>query len=360
MNILHTETLTLWGGQQNRVLKEATGLSKKGHKVIIVCHRGSILAEKARKAGIKVYELNMVKQAHLINVPKLINIIKKEKIDIVSTHSSVDSWAGGIAARLAGRHLVRFRHNLYAIGRDPLTKFIYALPHGYIAISSAVRDILTAHGIKNEKMAVIHSSVDTSAFDPETPDLREELNIPSDAIVIGNTSTFNWTKGQEFLLKAFNIIHRQYPCILLFAGRLIDSKKEKYLMHVDRELRDKVMLLGHREDIPRVLNTIDIFTYPSILEGLGTALLEAMTMGRPAAVSDIPTFRDFINDKVNGLFFEARNPEDLAEKVLLLIKNKELREALGRNARATALDRFSIDKMIDSTESYYRDILNAR
>lgn len=360
MNILHTETLTNWGGQQNRVLAEAAGLNKRGHNVIIVCHRGSILAGKSGKAGVKVYEVNMVKQAHLKNVPRLVSIIRKEKIDIVSTHSSVDSWAGGIAAKLAGRTLVRFRHNLYAIGKDPLTGLIYALPDAFIAISNTVRDIVVNRVGKNKKVAVIPSSVDSGTFHPGVPDLREELNIPADAIVIGNTSTFTWTKGQEFLMKAFNIIYREFPCILLFAGRLIDSKKGKYLMHVDRELRDKVMLIGHREDIPRVLNTIDIYTYPSILEGLGTALLEAMTMGRPVAVSDIPTFRDFIIDKVNGLFFKTKDPEDLAEKVLFLMRNRDIRDRLGKKARDAALDRFSIERMLDSTETYYMDLLNAR
>jgi hypothetical protein len=118
MIVLHTETLKRWGGQQNRVLAEAVGLIKRGHKVVIACNRGSVLAKKADAAGIKVYEVNMAKHAHLFTIPTLVRIINKEDIEIVSTHSSVDSWAGGIAARLTGRYLVRFRHNIYPIGRQ--------------------------------------------------------------------------------------------------------------------------------------------------------------------------------------------------------------------------------------------------
>ncbi len=360
MVILHTETLKRWGGQQNRVLSEATGLNKRGHRVIIVCHRGSILSEKSKNAGIKVYEVNMVKQAHLKTIPKLIHIIKKEKVDIVSTHSSVDSWAGGIAAKLTGTCLIRFRHNLYPIGRDPLTKFIYSLPDGFIAISNTVRDILKRHVSKDKKIALIPSSVDLKRYDTNAEDLRKEIGIPSDVIVIGNTSTFTEVKGQEFLLQSFNMIYKKAPCILLFAGSLEEPFRARYLSHVNEDLRDSVVFLGHRDDIPRVLKTIDIFVYPSLLEGLGTALIEAMTMGKPVAVSDIPTFREFIENKANGMCFKTRDAADLAEKVISLIRDKDLREQLGRNARSTALERFSTEKMIDMTEAHYKDIFDAQ
>jgi len=358
MNILHTETLKKWGGQQNRVLSETLGLTKRGHKVIIACHEASILALKAKQANIKVYEMNMVKQAHLVNIPKLIRIIKEENIEVVSTHSSVDSWAGGIAAKLSGRRLVRFRHNLYPVGKDPLTKFIYSIPDKIIAISESVKDALHARGIK-KNIAVIHSSVDTGLFDLASGDIRRELNIPPDAIVIGNTSTFTRVKGQEYLLQAFNIISEKHPCYLLFAGKLGEQSREKYLGHVEKDFRKNVILLGHRDDVQKVLNTIDIFVYPSFLEGLGTALLEAMAMERPVAVSDIPTFRNFITDGENGVFFKARDHVSLAEKIISLINNRDLMFRIGKKARLTILDKFGLNRMIDDTEDCCGRILNS-
>jgi len=357
MNILHTETLKRWGGQQNRVLSEAIGLYRKGHNVVIACHRGSVLAQRAKEAGIKVYELNMVKQAHPVNIPRLMRIIKREGIEIVATHSSVDSWAAGIAAKLTGRKLVRFRHNLYPVGRDPLTRFIYSLPDRLIAISNSVKKRMIDCGIKRD-IDVIHSTVDYERFSPDVRDLRGELVIPADTIILGNTATFTRVKGQEFLLMAFNEIYNGSPCVMLFAGRLNNSSKDKYFRHINKALRNKVILLGHREDIPSVLKTIDIFVYPSFSEGLGTALLEAMAMERPVVVSDIPTFREFIIDGENGLFFRPKDHKDMAEKVLLLIHNKELREKLGRNARRTVLERFTIEGMIDRTEALYRKVLD--
>jgi glycosyltransferase involved in cell wall biosynthesis len=359
MNILHTETLKRWGGQQNRVLAESTGLAARGHKVIIACHKGSVLTQKAKQAGIKVYELNMVKQAYLQSIMQLIKIIRMENIDIVSTHSSVDSWAGGLAAKLTGRRLVRFRHNLYSIGSGPLAKFIYSIPDRIITISNAVTDVLVSCGIKRNRMVIIHSAADSRIFDPGAEDLRKELGIPAETLIIGNTSTFTEVKGQEYLLQAFSIIHKKIPCVLMFAGSLEEPFKGMYLSHVEAGLRDKVLFLDHRDDIPRVLKTLDVFVFPSVLEGLGTALIEAMAMGRPAAVSDIPTFRDFIEDGTSGLFFKTKDPQDLAEKVISLLQNKELREKIGRNAGVTAGEKFTYEKMIDLTEAQYMEVLNA-
>jgi glycosyltransferase involved in cell wall biosynthesis len=360
MVILHTETLKKWGGQQNRVLSEAIGLNKRGHRSIIACHKNSLLAQKAKENNITVYEVNMVKQAHLITIPRLVNIIKKEKVNVVSTHSSVDSWAGGIAAKLTGRCLVRFRHNLYQIGRDPLTRLIYYLPDKIIAISDSVKDILVGCGLKARRIKVIHSSVNPDLFNLHVEDLRKELGISPETVVIGNTSTFAQVKGQEYLLQAFNTIARKIPCILLFAGRLNEPLRTRYLSYVEDELRNRVIFLGHRDDIPSVLKTINVFVYPSVLEGLGTALLEAMAMERPVVVSDIPTFRYFISDMVNGVFFKFRDPGDMAEKVVSLLKNQDLQEQLGRNARAAASEKFSLDRMLISTEAMYEEVLKGR
>ena len=358
MVILHTETLKSWGGQQNRVLMEAAELNKRGHRAVVACNRGSVLANKLKQAGIKVYEENMAKQAHLKTVPSLMKIIKEEKVDIVCTHSSVDSWAGGMAAKLTGRRLVRFRHNLYPIGRDPLTKFIYAIPDRIVAISSAISGVLAGCGVNRSKMTVICSSVNLKKFNPDTKGLREELNIPEHMPVIGNTSTFTELKGQKYLLQAFNSISRKTPCILMFAGRLDERSRGRHLSYVAPEFRDRVIFLGHRDDIPAVLQTIDIFVFPSYLEGLGTALLEAMTMGKTVAVSDIPTFRDFVEEGRDGLFFKVKSPEDISEKVLLLLQDMKLRQELGGNARAAALEKFNVDRMMDVTEKLYREVLH--
>ncbi len=360
MIILHTETLKKWGGQQNRVLSEVIGLKRRGHKVVIACNKGSVLAHKAKEAGLRLFEVNMSKRAHIANIPKLMCIIRREGIEIVATHSSVDSWSGGIAAKLTGRRLIRFRHNLYPVGRDPLSRLIYSIPDRIIAISNTIKHSLENSGLKSEKIKVIPSSVNTVLYSPDVEDLRKELKIPQETTVIGNTSSFTPVKGQKYLLQAFNALNKKFSCILLFAGRLNEPYKSQYLSYVSEDLRKKVFFLGHMNDIPRVLKTIDIFVFPSLVEGLGTSLLEAMAVGKPVVVSDITTFKEFIIDKVNGVFFRTEDYKDLAEEVFYIKENDFLKTQLGKNARSTVIDGFSVNKMLNQTEIIYKEVLNAR
>lgn len=366
ITILHTETLKKWGGQQNRILTESIGLSKRGHRVIIACHRDSFLAHKAKESDIKTYEVNMVKQAYLSTIPKLIKIIKNEQVDLVVTHSSVDSWAGGIAAWLTRRRLVRFKHNLYRVKKDPPTRFIYSLPHRFIAVNNTAAEVLKETGyIRPEKITRVYGSIDSEKFNPDKISntdkeaLKHSLGIPQNALVIGNTSGFTEVKGQRYLLEAANKLLRQRDnTFLLVVGRL--GQKEKVLSIVENDFLNRIILPGHRTDIPSLLSIMDIFVFPSTVEAFGNSLIEAMAMSRPVLVSDILSFREFMTDKVDGLFFKNADSESLVNNLTNLIENPEKWQFLGDNARKTVLRRFPVNRMLDGIENLYLDLINTQ
>ncbi len=366
MVILHTEDLKNWGGQQNRVLTECIGLDKRGHKMIIACHKGSMLAQKSKMAGIKTYELNMVKQAHLLTIPKLIRIIKEEKVDIVATHSSVDSWAGGIAAKLAGRKLIRFRHNLYRIGRDPLARVIYALPDRFITVNYTAAQVLIETGfIKPNKVKRVYGAVDCERFNPamvtdeEKKRLKQSFDIPEDALIIGNTSGFTEVKGQRYLLEAADkLLREKVNIFLLLVGRL--GQKDKVLKMVNPQFHDRIKLPGLRADIPSLLSIMDIFVFPSTIEAFGNSLIEAMAMSLPVVVSDIPSFREFMADGQDGIFFKKADSDSLFNALMQLIYDPKTCAALGDHARKTVSKKFLYERMIDETESIYLNLMDIR
>ncbi len=366
MNILHTETLKKWGGQQNRVLTEAAGLVKRGHTAVIACHTGSMLAQRAREAGIPVYEVNMAKKAHLSTIPKLVQIIKKHNVDIVSTHSSVDSWAGGIAARISRSTLVRFKHNLNDVANDPLTRFIYSLPDLFIAVNATAAEVLKRSAVIRAGMVVhVYGSVDCARFNPvrfmlnERLQTKESLGIPAEACVVGNTSGFTDVKGQKYLLAAANRLFRQRNDLyLLLLGRL--GHKEKVLSLIEPAFHNRVVLPGLRDDVPSMLALMDIFVFPSVREAFGNSLIEAMAMARPVAVSDLPSFREFMTEGVDGLFFRKADPDHLYGTVMDLLDNKARWHALGAAARRTVIDRFQYGRMIEETEHAYLSLLGDR
>ena len=110
MNILHLEASSGWGGQEIRILREAEGMVNRGHLVILAVMSGGGLIKEARKKGFKVIEMNFKKWALPITLFRLFWLIYRFKIDIINTHSSLDSWIGGIAGRLSGKIIIRTRH----------------------------------------------------------------------------------------------------------------------------------------------------------------------------------------------------------------------------------------------------------
>src|SRR5580704_12337319 len=110
MKILHTESSRGWGGQEIRILREAEGMRMRGHEIILAVQTGGGLIAKARDAGFCVYELPFTKSSSLKTIFALVQLCRTHQIDLVNTHSSLDAWLGGIAARIAGRKVIRTRH----------------------------------------------------------------------------------------------------------------------------------------------------------------------------------------------------------------------------------------------------------
>ena len=144
MRILHTESSSGWGGQEIRILREAEGMRKKGHEVVIAVAKGGGLVAQAREKGFTVYEVSFKRQHLLATLFELLKIVKKHGVEIINTHSSLDSWVGGIAARMSGRKVVRTRHLSTAIRKGLNSRLLYnALTDFVVTTSSAIIPTIT-------------------------------------------------------------------------------------------------------------------------------------------------------------------------------------------------------------------------
>jgi glycosyltransferase involved in cell wall biosynthesis len=163
-------------------------------------------------------------------------------------------------------------------------------------------------------------------------------------------------KGQRYLLSAANKLFRMYDNLyLLLVGRI--GRKEKVFELVEPEFHDRIVLPGLRRDIPLLLSIMDIFVFPSTVEAFGNSMIEAMSMAKPVLVSDIPSFREFIENKTNGIFFGSSDIESLLNAIINLIENTEQWQALGDNARKTVIEKFTPDRMFNETEDIYLDLM---
>jgi len=191
-----------WGGQEVRVLTEARWLEERGWKLLIACQPGSGIARHAGAYGVSTVSLRMRASCDASALMALIMLIRQEAVRLVHTHSSIDSWLGGIAARLTRRPVIRSRHVSVPVRRgwNP----VYALLADRILTSGqTVRRLLIRAGVRPEKIVSLPAGVDFDRFHPGvSPDrVREEFQLAWP--VLGSVAMFRGSKGHLDLLDAF-------------------------------------------------------------------------------------------------------------------------------------------------------------
>lgn len=361
LTILHTESSTGWGGQENRTLQESIGLKGLGARVIIMCQPDSVLAKRAHTEGIEVRTCEMRKSYDLFAIKYMLNLIKNEKIDVVSTHSGRDSLLAGIAGRLSRRKpiIVRTRHLALPI----TSKVTYTLlPHRVVTVSEYVRQYLISAGVPPEKVVAIPTGIDISRFDPGKPggNLREELGLKKDAPIVGTVAILRKKKGHHILLEAIPLILEKIPdAVFVFAGD--GPQKENIITKIEQlGLADKVFLLGLRKDIPNILKSINVFVLPTLQEALGTSFIEAMAMERPVIGTDVGGVGEVIRDGINGYLAEPNNPPALADAVIKILEGREMAKAMGIEGRKIVEQNYTVEKMCERMYKLYLSLLKGR
>ena len=187
-------------------------------------------------------------------------------------------------------------------------------------------------------------------------DLREELGIPNSAPVFGTVSVFRRLKGHQYLLEATGEILRAIPeAKLLLAG---GGPQEQNIRKRIEELGfgKAVLVTGIRDDIPKVLKTIDVFVFPSLQEALGTAILEALAMRKAVVASRVGGIPEVIEEGETGFLVEPERPAAIAEKVILLLKNPDLRRELGDRGRRFVEAHYDNRLMVRRLEALYHEL----
>lgn len=191
-----------------------------------------------------------------------------------------------------------------------------------VAISDIVKEQIISRGVKEEQVKKIYNAIDLNKFSPREPKEFDRNNI-----VIGSVARLDpEIKGQDVLLKGIAEVAKKYPNIkCMLAGDPPPGKEENLgiLKELTKQLNieNNVEFLGKVFDVPKFLQSIDIFVLPSKSEGFGIALAEAMATGVPCIASDIQGPREIIKDNEYGLLFKTENPNDLAEKIIYMIEN---------------------------------------
>jgi glycosyltransferase involved in cell wall biosynthesis len=360
------------GGAENHLLALLTHANRQAFalETAVLCGEGELVPH-FRAAGIPVHLLQARNRFDPVALGRLVRLLRDHPFDIVHSHLfRADIYAGLAVARL-GEHrplLVSTRHNDDRFFLNPFVGLVHyaisARQDLIIAISDHIARFTVARGVRDPaRVRRVYHGLEppvTRALEREGLRIRSELGISADAFLVGNVGRLALQKGQRHLIAAMPLLLERVPrahAIIAGGGDLEDFLKE---LANEMGIAERVHVLGPRKDVPELMHAIDVFAMPSIWEGFGLVLLEAMAAGRPIVASRVATIPEVVVDGETGILVPAGDPLALAEALATLADQPRLARQYGEAGRERLRSRFSIEKMVGDTELLYRELVDER
>jgi glycosyltransferase involved in cell wall biosynthesis len=359
VNILFLTHQGDMAGSTNSIYYLADGLARRGHSVFVGCRAQSALYTMLQDSPAQAVAMTFGGPLDLSNIRQIKDTVARHDIRIINAQSSKDRYTS-IWAKLFYRLPVKLFHTRRQTPRSSgnrLQNWFYTrFTDGIIAVSKGVKDSLVQLGLPDGHIHVIRNGTPRSKYDQVSPQqaqkIRYDYRIKDDETVIGCISRY---KQQEQLLEA--LCHIPGPLTVLFVG--IDERDSYRQIREDCAGHHRIIYTGRiaAQDILHYYLLLQVKILPSITEGLSQALLEAMALGVPVIATRAAGNIDLIQEGVNGLFFEAGDSRQLAERIQTLLDDEALHRQLSEKGRLTALEDFSLAKTLDNYEAFFAESL---
>jgi sugar transferase (PEP-CTERM/EpsH1 system associated) len=327
---------------------------------IIVCLEGagelSVFVE-----GAEIIALNEEPGMKFTAIRKLVDITKKYSIQVIHTHNEAAHFYGSVAGFMGGVPVVHTRHGRYLHNSRKkmfLNTVSSFLSSKIVGVSGDVSELMIRNEfIPRKKVLTILNGVDVDAYSPQpAKDIFSFSTAPASAIKIGIVARLNEVKDHLNLLNACKVLTGftdDFQLIIVGDGPL-RTQLEAEAQNL--QINGSILFTGTRNDIADILNELDIYVLSSISEGTSMTLLEAMACELPVVATNVGGNPEVVMDGETGFLVPPKNPEAFAERLLLLIKERELRSTMGRAGRSRVLRHFSIAQTADKYERIYNKL----
>ncbi len=299
---------------------------------------------------------------------RLYFLFLKHRFDIAHTHTAKAGFLGRIAAKLAGVRLVVHTphgNNFYGyFGRMFsrlvvwLERFADCFTDKVIVLTELEKKDLIAYGVsKKEKITAVPSGLELEEYSQMKVDIagkKQELGLNNlNEAVVAMIGRLEAVKGPGYFIEAAALVLKEFlPVRFLIAGDgVLREKLEASSQALG--IKDKVIFLGWRDDIPELLSAIDILALPSLNEAVGRIILEAGCFGVPAVASRTGGVPEIVRDGATGILVGPGNAGELAKGIMLLLRDREKRLSMGQAAKKLVMDTFSAGNMVKQIEELY-------
>lgn len=359
--IIHVLTDTNIGGAGIWLVNFLKSFDRTKFEIIAALPQGSLLIEEIKKLDIKVLEVSGVSDQSFSvgGISAFLKLFKEEKPDIVHCHASLSAR---IAARLLGIGVVNTRHCLEE-KKTGIKKIVYSMVNNclsdvIIGVSKATCDNLLQDGVKKKKLRLVYNGVlpVRELSDTEREEIKKELNIPTENIVVGIIARLESVKNHKLFLDAAKLILKERNDItfLVVGTGTLEEELKQYTKTL--EIEDSVIFCGYQKDITKVLNICDINTLASQKEALSISLIEGMTIGIPAVATDSGGPCEVLEDNAGGIIVKNNSAKEFCDAVLLLAGDKEKRIKMGAKGKKRAEEVFSVTTMAEKIAKIYDEI----
>ena len=357
---LHIDTQRTWRGGQRQVLLTVLGLRERGYRSVLVAHPDGELARRASE-GHDLIRLAPRTEVDLHAGWRLSRIIKELKPDIVHAHDPHAVAAASLAlafnTSLTRQPLIASRRVAFHLKAHAFSRWKYHQVDCFIAASDSIHTVLLNDGIAASNIVTVHEGIDIHRIQVETmANIHAELWLPVQAPIVGAIGALTPEKGHRHLIDAAALVVREVPdarFVILGEGELRPALERQIReLHLDKH----VFLPGFRQDVLGFLRAFDVFVMPSLSEGLGTSLLDAMAASKATVATNTGGIPEVVVDGETGLLVPPRDHQALAHAIATLLKDQKRREKMGAAGLERVQRIFSAEQMVEKTLEVYRNL----
>jgi glycosyltransferase involved in cell wall biosynthesis len=334
---------------------------------------GNLMADEIRALGIPVSCLDIKHLRDWNALPRLINYLNENEVDLVHTQLEFANILGNISARLLRLPSVCTIHVMPSLDVKAKSKLHqklewFVLNHfceRVISVSDEAREYhLQISGAAASRVSTIYNGIDLSNFlsldrELERVKVRTELAIPSDANLLTTVAVLRPQKGIQYMIRALPAVLDSNPNTYYL---VVGDGPHRYLLVEEANksnVGNRVIFTGMRKDVARLLSASDVFVLPTLTEALPTVLAEAMAAKLPIIASRVGGVPEMIVDGLNGYLVEPEDVKSLAQACIDLLASPEKRAAMSIEGWKIVNQKFNIEKQVDQLEALYLDQLHA-
>ena len=289
-----------------------------------------------------------------------VKYLRKKKIDVIFLNLSQDLKFGATAAKLAGVKKIIYRRGLeIPIKNRFYTKIIFEhCLTDIIANSHSIKETIlrnTSSWLSGERIKIVYNGIKLDEIEKKRDsksNIREEFSIKKDIHLMANVGRLTEQKGHRYLFEALKLVKkeiREFKLLVVGKGEL-ESELMKQVE--DLGLSENIIFTGFREDVINILDQVDFLVHTALWEGCPNIILEAMAVSTPVVATDISSVREIVINNETGYLARTKNPEDIAEKIIKMIRTAE-KEKMGQNARRLIETKFDFREKVTEIEKIF-------